>query len=95
MIIDGASIAADSSMFYKNREEAKNVAKLIYLLKNDVEDVNHFSNQWYDYVKKGKWEQECTEHFSPNGMLEGRENIFAFFKLFIDYKCDENNYRVV
>ena len=69
MIIDGASIAADSSMFYKNREEAKNVAKLIYLLKNDVEDVNHFSNQWYDYVKKGKWEQECTEHFSPNGMF--------------------------
>ena len=95
MIIDGASRDADGSMFYSDREEAKKVAKLIYLLKNDVEDVNHFSQHWYDFVKNGSWEKECDEHFLPNGILEGKENIFAFFKLFIDYKCDENNYRVV
>ena len=43
---------------------------------------------WEDYVNNGDFDEECAEHFQPNGMLVGKENIFAFFKTVIDYRCD-------
>jgi len=74
------------TVYYKNRHDAKSVAKLICSLKNDVNGETHLSNHWDNLVSKGTWDAECAQYFSPNGRLEGRSNIDAFFRHVVDHR---------
>jgi hypothetical protein len=48
------------TVYYKNRHDAKSVAKLICSLKNDVNEATHLSNHWDNLVSKGTWDAECA-----------------------------------
>jgi hypothetical protein len=57
LIDAGASRDSLGQKYYKNRNEAKAVAKLICQLKNDINDGNQYSQHWNNFVGGGNWEQ--------------------------------------